>query len=448
MKVKIEGVAKGTIAEELGIEKGDYLVTVNDVEIVDVLDYKYLISDEDIVIVIEKKNGEVEEIEIEKEENEDLGLIFEEELIDKPRRCANHCIFCFMDQLPENVRNTLIYKDDDYRLSFLTGNYITMTNMIERDIDRIIKYHLSPINVSIHATDVEVRAGMLRNKNAYRVFEFMKKLNEAGIYMNGQIVLCKNINDGKVLEKTLTDIEEYFPNLRSVSIVPVGLSRYRENLYHLESFGKEDSREVIKLVEKFQKKYKEKYGSVKVFLSDEWYVNADMDVPPAELYDGFPQLENGVGLIASFEEDFNLHLNKIKTTPELLKKVETREKTVTILTGKIAEKHIKKHAKILEDNFKNIHINVIAVENNYMGEEITVTGLIVGEDIQHLINKLEEEKYNLGDYVIISDIMLKDDEDVFLDDMTLEELRSKINTKLVVAFGNPESFIETVLFEM
>lgn len=448
MKVKIEGVAKGTIAEELGIEKGDYLVTVNDVEIVDVLDYKYLISDEDIVIVIEKKNGEVEEIEIEKEENEDLGLIFEEELIDKPRRCANHCIFCFMDQLPENVRNTLIYKDDDYRLSFLTGNYITMTNMIERDIDRIIKYHLSPINVSIHATDVEVRAGMLRNKNAYRVFEFMKKLNEAGIYMNGQIVLCKNINDGKVLEKTLTDIEEYFPNLRSVSIVPVGLSRYRENLYHLESFGKEDSREVIKLVEKFQKKYKEKYGSVKVFLSDEWYVNADMDVPPAELYDGFPQLENGVGLIASFEEDFNLHLNKIKTTPELLKKVETREKTVTILTGKIAEKHIKKHAKILEDNFKNIHINVIAVENNYMGEEITVTGLIVGEDIQHLINKLEEEKYDLGDYVIISDIMLKDDEDVFLDDMTLEELRSKINTKLVVAFGNPESFIETVLFEM
>lgn len=448
MKIRIEGVTKNSIAEEIGIEKGDFLVTVNNKEILDVLDYKYLISDEDIVIIIEKQNGEVEEIEIEKDENEDLGLIFEEELIDKPRRCANNCIFCFMDQLPENVRNTLIYKDDDYRLSFLTGNYVTMTNMIERDIDRIIQYHLSPINVSIHATDVEVRAGMLRNKNAYKVFDFMKKLNKAGIYMNGQIVLCKNINDGKILEKTLTDIEEYFPNLRSVSIVPVGLSKFRKSLFKLESFNKEDSKEVIKLVEKFQNKYKEKYGSVKVFLSDEWYVNADMDVPSAEVYDGFPQLENGVGLIASFKEDFNLHLNKIKTTPSLLEKVEKREKTVTILTGKIAEKHIKEHAKILEENFENIHVNVIPVENKYMGEKITVTGLIVGEDIANLVNKLEKENYNLGDYIIISDIMLKDDEDIFLDDMTLEELKNKINTKLIVAFGNPESFIETILFKM
>ena len=448
MKIKIEGVTKNSIAEEIGIEKGDFLVTVNDKEVIDVLDYKYLISDEDVVIVIEKQNGEVEEIEIQKDENEDLGIVFKEELIDKPRRCANHCIFCFMDQLPENVRNTLVYKDDDYRLSFLTGNYVTMTNMIEKDIDRIIKYHLSPINISIHATDVEVRAGMLRNKNAHKVFEFMKKLNEAGIYMNGQIVLCKNINDGKVLEKTLTDIEEYFPNLRSVSIVPVGLSKFRENLFKLESFNKEDSIEVIKLVEKFQKKYKEKYGSVKVFLSDEWYVNADMDVPSAEDYDGFPQLENGVGLIASFEEDFKAHLNKIKTTPSLLEKVEKQDKTVTILTGKIAEKHIKKHAKILEENFKNIHINVLPVENKYMGEKITVTGLVVGEDIANLVNKLEKEKYNFGDYIIISDIMLKDDEDIFLDDMTLKELKEKINTKLIVAFGNPESFIETILYKM
>ncbi len=448
MKIKILDVIKGSIAEELDIKKGDYLLSVNDEEIVDVLDYKYQISDEDIVIVIQKENGEVEEIEIEKDENEDLGLVFEEELIDKPRKCANNCIFCFMDQLPDDVRKTLIYKDDDYRLSFLTGNYVTMTNMLDKDIDRIIKYHLSPINVSIHATDVDVRSKMLRNKNAHRVFKFMKRLNEAGIFMNGQIVLCKGINDGKILEKTLKDVEEFFPNLRSVSIVPVGLSKFRKDLFELESFTKEDSIKVIEIVKKYQEIYKKKYGSVKIFLSDEWYVNAEIEHPPVEDYDGFPQLENGVGLIASFEEDFKIHLDKITHTPDLLKKVERKEKTVTILTGKIAEKHIRKHADILEENFKNIHVNVIPVENKYMGEKITVTGLVVGEDIVALVNKLEKENYNLGDYIIISDIMLKDDEDIFLDNMTLDEVKQNINTKLIVAYGNPESFIETILYEM
>lgn len=448
MKIKILDVIKNSIADELEIKKGDYLISINNEEIVDVLDYKYQISDEDIVIVIQKENGEIEEIEIEKDENEDLGLVFEEELIDKPRKCANNCIFCFMDQLPHDVRNTLVYKDDDYRLSFLTGNYVTMTNMIDKDIDRIIKYHLSPINISIHASDVEVRSKMLRNKNANRVFEFMKRLNEAGIFMNGQIVLCKGINDGKILEKTLEDIEKYFPNLISLSIVPVGLSKYRDDLFKLEEFTKEDSIEVIKIVEKYQKLYKEKYGSVKVYLSDEWYVKADIDHPKSEDYDGFPQLENGVGLIASFEEDFNIHLDKIRNTPNLLEKVCIEEKTVTILTGKIAEKHIRKHADILENEFPNIHINVIPVENKYMGEKITVTGLIVGEDIVSLVKKLEEDKYNLGDYIIISDIMLKDDEDIFLDNMTLDQVKSSINTKLIVAYGNPESFIETILYKM
>ncbi len=448
MKFKIKNVKPDSIAEELEIVPGDYLVKVNEEEIVDVLDYKYHISDEYVTIEIEKVDGDSEIIEIEKEIEEDLGIEFEEELMTPARKCANNCIFCFMEQLPEHVRKTLIYKDDDYRLSFLTGNYVTMTNMGQRDIDRIIKYHLSPINISIHATDVAVREKMLQNKRADKVFEYMKQLNDAGIFMNGQIVLCKGYNDGKILEKTLKDIENYFPHLFSVSIVPVGLSKHREGLTHLEPFNKEDALEVVEMVSKYQEKFREKYQTTKVFLSDEWYVKAEVPHPPYETYDGFPQLENGVGMLANFEDELQEQIEELKEDKEKYSKISKEEKTVTILTGVIAEKFIKAQAKKIEDIFPNIHVNVLPITNNYMGTNITVTGLIVGEDIIKQVKEKEKEGYNFGEYIMISDVMLKDDEDIFLDDLSVDNVREKISEKLIVVYGNAKSFIYAILNKM
>lgn len=448
MKFKIKNVKPGSIAEELEITPDDYLVKVNDEEIIDVLDYKYHLSDEYVTIEIEKADGNTEVIEIEKEIEEDLGIEFEEELMSPARKCANNCIFCFMEQLPEHVRDTLVYKDDDYRLSFLTGNYVTMTNMGQRDIDRIIKYHLSPINISIHATDIETREKMLNNKRANKVFEYMKQLNEAGIFMNGQIVLCKGYNDGKILEKTLTDLESYFPHLFSVSIVPVGLSRYREGLTKLEPFTKEDAISVVNLVSKFQEKFRTKYGTTKVYLSDEWYVKADIEHPAYDTYDGFPQLENGVGMLADFQNELEEQLEELKEDKEKLEKITKKEKTVTVLTGVIAEKFIKIQSQKIEKMFPNIHINVMPIINYYMGTNITVTGLTVGQDIIAQVNEKEKEGYNFGDYIMISDVMLKDDEDIFLDDLSVDDVRSKISERLIVVYGNAKSFIYAIINEM
>ncbi|MEG2955656.1 MAG: DUF512 domain-containing protein [Clostridia bacterium] len=445
MKIKIDEVKKESIADELEIVAGDYLSKVNDEEIVDVLDYKYHMSDEEVTIEIEKANGEVEIIEIEKDMNEDIGLVFENELMSPARKCANNCIFCFMEQLPEDVRSTLIYKDDDYRLSFLTGNYVTMTNMSEKDIDRIIKYHLSPINISIHATDIEVREMMLNNKRADKVFGFMEKLNKAGIFMNGQIVLCKDINDGKILEKTLVDLEKYFDHLFSVSIVPVGLSKFRKGLYELKPFEKEDAKKVVDLVSKFQEKYREKYDSTKVYLSDEWYVKAEVNHPAYDTYDGFPQLENGVGMLANFEEEFEEYIAEVKESKKLMSSVVTDPKTVTVLTGQIAKGHMLKQAARINEEFPNIKVNILPIENKYMGERITVTGLIVGEDIIEQVNEKAKEGYNFGEYILISDVMLKDDEDIFLDDLSVDDVRKQINQPLIIAYGNAKSFIQTII---
>ena len=448
MKFKIIKVKPDSIAEELEIVPGDYLVKVNDQDIVDVLDYKYHVSDEYLTIEIEKEDGETEVIEIEKDIEEDLGLEFEEELMSPARKCANNCIFCFMEQLPEHVRETLIYKDDDYRLSFLTGNYVTMTNMGPNDIDRIIKYHLSPINISIHTTNTEMREKMLKSKRASKVFEYMKRLNDAGIYMNGQIVLCKGYNDGKILEQTLIDLESYFPHLFCVSIVPVGLSKHREGLTELEVFTKEDSIEVVNMVSKFQEKFREKYGSTKVYLADEWYIKADIEQPAYDTYDGFPQLENGVGMLADFQNELEEELEEIKADKKRMDAVTKEEKTVTILTGVIAEKYIKKQSKKIEKIFPNIHVNVMPIINEYMGTNITVTGLVVGQDIIAQVKEKENENFNFGEYIMISDVMLKDDEDIFLDDLSVDDVRKEIKEKLIIVYGNAKSFIHAIINKM
>ncbi|MBQ8300171.1 MAG: DUF512 domain-containing protein [Clostridia bacterium] len=431
-KILIKDVLPDSIAEEMEIEAGDYLLTINDTEIKDILDYKYQIFDEYVVVTIEKSDGEIWDVEIEKEENEDLGLVFEEQLIDKPRSCANKCIFCFMDQLPPKVRETLIFKDDDFRLSFMTGNYVTFTNSGYKDLDRIINYHLTPINVSVHATDPEVRKMMLNNKNAGFILDYIKYLTDHGIGVNAQIVLCPGINDGEVLDRTIRELSEFYPNLLSIAIVPVGLTKYREGLYKLEGFDKVSAGKVIDQVESWQNKFKKEYGDNLVFCADEFYVKAEREIPDSSRYGNFEQLEDGIGLLAYFTMNFNKSLMRYKP-----RKI---EKTVSIATGKSAYNFIREKADILEKTFDGLKVNVYAIENHFFGPEITVTGLITGGDlIEGLKNK------EIGEYLVIDQKMLKDDEDIFLDNLTLEEVKDKLGVEIVKCESLGNGFIKAII---
>ena len=431
-KIPIKDVIPGSIAEEMEIESGDFLLSVNGEEIKDILDYKFQIFDEEIIVTIEKANGEEWDLEIEKEDNEDLGIVFEEQLIEKPRSCANKCIFCFMDQLPKNVRDTLVFKDDDFRLSFITGNYVTLTNSGYKDLDRIIKYHLSPINISVHATDGETRKMMLNNKNADKIMDYIKYLVEHGISVNAQIVLCPGINDGKILDKTIKDLSKFFPYLQCIAIVPVGLTKYREGLYPLTTFNKDTAAVVIDQVEAWQKKFKEKVGANVVFVADEFYVLANKRIPSYKSYEEFPQLEDGIGMLAKFKHEFDVNIKKIEET-----KI---NKTVSIVTGKLAYKFIKRLATRLEKKVEGLKINVYPIENTFFGPLITVTGLLTGGDI---VNQLKDKE--LGEKLILSSSMLKDDEDIFLDDIKLKELEKKLNIKTVITSWEGTDFIEKIL---
>ena len=428
----ITKVSLGGIADEVGIEENDKLLTINGNEISDIIDYKFLSADEEIILEIEKANGEIWEVEVEKEFGEDLGIEFGGGIMDKAKSCSNKCIFCFMDQLPPKVRETLIFKDDDFRLSFMTGNYVTFTNSGYKDLDRIIKYHLSPINVSVHATDPEVRKMMLNNRNAGMILDYIKYLTDNGIQVNAQIVLCPGINDGQVLDKTIKELSAFYPNLLSIAIVPVGLTKYRENLYQLEGFTPETAGALIDQVEAWQDKFHNEYGDNLVFCADEFYVKADRKIPDCTRYGNFEQLEDGIGLLAYFTLEFNKTLMKYK--PRKL------EKTISVATGKSSYKFIREKADILEQTFDGLKINVYAIENNFFGPEITVTGLITGSDlISGLSNK------DLGDYLVIDKKMLKDDEDIFLDNVTLDDVKKALNTRIVKSesFGN--GFIKAII---
>lgn len=433
MKHKIKSIVAGSIAEEMQIEAGDYLVSVNDEDIKDILDYKFQIFDEFITVVIEKANGEEWELEIEKEENEDLGIVFPEQLIEKPRSCANKCIFCFMDQLPDKVRKTLVFKDDDFRLSFITGNYVTLTNSGYKDLDRIIRYHLSPINISVHATDPEVRSMMLNNKTAGKVMEYIDYLTSHDIKVNAQIVLCPEINDGKILDKTIKELSEYAPNLQCIAIVPVGLTKYRKGLFPLRVFTKEECKDIINQIKKWQAKFKKKYGINLVYLADEFYMKSGVKVPDFKEYDEFPQLEDGIGMIAYFDKQFERYLRRFKGR--------TLNKTVSVATGKLIYPYMRAKMNELEKKFDGLKINVYPIENLFFGPEITVSGLITGGDLIKGLNNKE-----LGEYLIICEDMLKSDEDIFLDDVTLEEVKNKLNTNIVVNARDGKSNIRAVLY--
>lgn len=407
---KIRAVLPGSIAEELELEPGDVLLAVNDHEIEDVFDYHYYTNEEYLTVLVRKPDGEEWELEIEKEFEEDLGIEFESSLMDDYRSCRNHCIFCFIDQMPPGMRETLYFKDDDSRLSFLQGNYVTLTNMSDHDIDRIIHYHLGPINISFQTTNPDLRCKMLHNRFAGDVFPKIRRLADAGIELNGQIVLCRDINDGAELERSISDMTSYLPALRSVSIVPVGLSKYREGLYPLKPFDAQSAGEVIDLIESWQKKIYPQYGVHFVHASDEWYLLAGRPLPEEERYDGYLQLENGVGMLRLLKEEVEETLAEVKPDGE------TPKRRVSIATGRLAGPFLKELGKRIETVHQNVTLQIFEIRNDFFGESITVSGLITGQD---LIAQLKDQ--DLGDELLLPSNMIRSGERVFLDDLTIED---------------------------
>lgn len=429
---RVKEVEEGSIAWELGVEPGDVLLQINKHIIEDVFDYHYYVNDEELLVLIRKPNGEEWELEIEKEYEDDLGITFESGLMDEYRSCRNKCMFCFIDQMPPGMRETLYFKDDDSRLSFLQGNYITLTNMSDHDVERIVQYHLEPINVSIHTTNPELRCKMLHNRFAGDALKKIQTLYEGGITMNGQIVLCKGINDGEELERSIRDMVKWMPNLQSVSVVPVGMTKYREGLYPLEPFQKEDAREVLGIIHKWQDKIYQECGTHFIHAGDEWYLLAEMDVPEEERYDGYLQLENGVGmmrlLLNEFEEGFQMLMG------------DDRERHTSLATGKLAYPFIKKMAERLTEKYPNLDMHVYCIRNDFFGETITVAGLITGQDL-----KAQLTGQQLGDRLLLPVSMFRNEEDVFLDDMTISQLEEALQVRIDVVKSSGQDLIDAIL---
>lgn len=428
----VKSVAAGSIAEELDIEPGDILLRINGNEIKDVYDYHYLVNDEYLELLILKKNGEEWELEIEKEYQEDLGIEFVEGLMDKYRTCRNKCIFCFIDQNPKDMRETIYFKDDDSRLSFLQGNYITLTNMSDEDIDRIILYKLAPINISVHTTNKELRCKMLNNRFAGEALDKIKKLYENKIEMNSQIVLCKGYNDGKELDKSIEDLSGYIPYMKSLSVVPIGLTKYRDNLTQVDKFTKEDALQVLEQIHSWQDRIKEKHGSRFVFASDEWYITAGLPIPDAEYYEGYGQIENGVGMVRSLIEEVHDYLEKVEAN--------TTTRKISMATGKLAAPFIERLAKDVTTKYTNVEANVYTIENEFFGKDITVAGLLTGQDI---IKQLKGKE--LGEFLILPSVLLRDDEDVLLDDLRISDIERELGIKIRICKEDGKSFVETMV---
>lgn len=432
MEQIISAVVPGSIAEEMEIEPGDVLVSVNGQVPEDVFDYRYLLNEEQVLVLIRKANGEEWELEIEKEYEEDLGLEFENGLMDDYRSCRNKCIFCFIDQLPKGMRKTLYFKDDDSRLSFLQGNYLTLTNMSEHDVDRIIHYKLSPINISFQTTNPELRCKMLHNRFAGQVFDKVLRLKEAGIVMNGQIVLCKGVNDGEELERSIRDLMEYRPQLESVSVVPVGLTRFRDGLYPLEPFTREDACQVLDTIHRWQERIYEEEGTHFIHAGDEWYILAERPIPEEETYDGYLQLENGVGMVRLLEEEVQDALSGMEG--------DDRIRRLTIATGELAAPFLKQHVAAIREKFPQVQVQIVPIRNDFFGGKITVTGLITGQD---LIRQLKGKQ--LGDKLLLSTVMLKSGEPVFLDDLTVEDVEKSLQIQISIVESSGHDFVNQIL---
>lgn len=441
----IDDVIEGSIAESLGIIPGDSLLSVNGEEIEDIFDYQYLCESDEIKVLIRHADGEESEYEIVKDEDDDLGLVFDGGLMDDYRHCSNKCIFCFIDQMPKGMRETLYFKDDDSRLSFLQGNYITLTNMSDHDIDRIIKYRLSPINVSFQTMNPELRCKMLNNRFAGTALDKVRRLVEAGITLNGQIVLCKGINDGDELEYSLSELYKFLPVVESVSVVPVGLTKYRDGLPLLEAFDSDDAVQVIDTIERWQKKAYDSYGLHFVHASDEWYILAGRELPEEDRYDGYLQIENGVGMVRSmlteYEEAMMHYEARYSGVGAIIHRRPKKEHLV-IITGLLAYPYIKDMADRLMQRYPMKTIEVAAIRNDYFGEKITVAGLVTATDI---IAQCKEKGYIGIDRMLIPECMLRAESDVFLDDLRIADVEAALGTRLEAVATGGYSFVEAIL---
>lgn len=431
--VRIEKVIPKSLSDLCGIKENDILVSINGKDINDVLDYRFYLAEEKITLAI-NRNEQIIEFNITKECYDDIGLEFETPLMDKKHRCENKCIFCFIDQLPKGLRQSLYFKDDDSRLSFLHGNYITLTNLEKRDIERIIEMHISPVNVSVHTTNPELRCKMMHNKRAGDVLEYLDMLSQGGIDICAQIVLCRDINDGEELVRTLNDLAKLYPKLSSVAVVPSGLTKFRDGLHPLKHFDKESSREVIKTVEKINKIYSKKLGKNLFFCSDEFYLMAEKKMHREEYYEGYSQLDNGVGMITSFEEEAYLFLKTLTKDEKNIKK------SLSIATGTASYPFISKLVKSIKKKCKALDCNVYEIKNDFFGHSITVSGLITGTD---LLSQLKDKK--LGTELHISKSMLRSEGDLFLCGMSIDELENKLNVKIVPDEQDGAAFVESLI---
>ena len=454
----ISDVIKDSPAGKAGVKPGERLISINGEVIEDIFDYQYLGIGEQLTLSLESEDGSQRTAEIIKDEDEDLGLVFDNGLMDDYRHCTNKCIFCFIDQMPPGMRENLYFKDDDSRLSFLQGNYITLTNMSEHNVDRIIKYRLSPINISFQTMNPKLRCMMLNNRFAGEALAKVDRFYEAGILMNGQIVLCKGVNDGDELEYSLKELYKYVPVLESLSVVPVGLSRFREGLYPLEPFNKEDACRVIDKIESWQRKAYEEHGIHFVHASDEWYIMAGRELPEEERYDGYLQLENGVGMLRSIMVEFEDSLreyadlygksaghslsDRIRNAFKRLPKI--KEESITMITGRLAAPYLERMCAQLHALFPQRDVRVLAIRNDFFGEMITVSGLLTGQDI--LAQCMEAEaKEELGDKLILPQNVVQADSELLLDDYVVDDLRRKLGKEISVVPNDGYSLLKAML---
>jgi putative radical SAM enzyme (TIGR03279 family) len=429
----IKKVYENSIAEELEVEEGDVLLSINGREIVDIMDFIYLCHDEYIEVDIQKKSGEIWSLEIDKEYDEPLGIDFVNPIIDHAKRCSNNCVFCFIDQLPKGMRETLYFKDDDSRLSFLQGNFVTLTNLKEADIDRIIEYHISPINVSVHTTDPELRIKMLGNRFAGNIMERLEKLTQSGIVVNAQIVLCPGYNDGEALDHTLNDLIRFYPSLNSVAVVPIGLTRHRDGLIEMRPVDKKVAEETIEIMDDFQHKILAIHDTRFAFLADEFYIQAERDFPEDDSYEGYIQLEDGIGMIRKLITEVDEMLDKDTEKPGAKQKV-------LVVTGVAASPYMKTICDKIASRYPEVQIDIKTVVNNFFGQRITVVGLLTGTDIKAQLGMVDGY-----DRILLPESIFKSEDVVLLDDVTIDDLSDYFNVPVLKVKVDGEDLLKHIL---
>ena len=434
MSVKINGVKKKSLCDVKGIKAGDELLKINGKEIMDVLDFDFYMAEQNVTMTFKCGDGKYKVV---KTQSTDCGLEFETYLMDKQQHCKNKCIFCFIDQLPKGLRPSLYFKDDDSRLSFLFGNYITLTNISEHEVERIIDMHISPVNVSVHTMNPELRVKMMKNKNAGESLKILKRFADAGIKMNTQLVLCPGINDGAELRRSIEELSALYPSVQSIAAVPVGITKFRDGLEKLEPYNKETAGETIDIIEEYSQKFRKEFGIGLCYPADEFFIKAEREIPSVEYYDGFPQFDNGVGMVRSFTDDFLDEMEYCNETPSY--------KKVTMATGADFYPFLNELCKKAEEKY-NIEIQVRKIVNHFFGETITVSGLVTGID---LYEQLKDS--DLGEYLLLPSSMISDytnhteNKNKFLDDMTIEELEERLNTKIILTNGDGGQVLKDVL---